>query len=306
MGAVTSDRRIEEFLKYCRTSKSLSRHTISAYAQDLNEFSRFRSLFPDGPTLGPDRILKYIAYLQDDRELKPASIRRRIACLRSFLKWQERQGHIKSSPFRELDLNLKVPKRLPRALSRQQLVKVTKAASQKFRPNHASKHASEQRTSTKDIRFTTQLAIRLMATTGVRVGELTSIALANVSDDGSTIRIVGKGDRERTVFVGSRQLKLDLRRYLEERLAQARNNECLLVNQRGRPLTPQSLRLRLRKISEDLSISPRVTPHCFRHTAATLLLEEGVDIRFVQRLLGHSSISTTEIYTDISQIAFVS
>ncbi|MEQ9245793.1 MAG: tyrosine-type recombinase/integrase, partial [Nitratireductor sp.] len=103
-----------------------------------------------------------------------------------------------------------------------------------------------------------------------------------------------------TVFVGNPQLQSDLASYMISRSRVPGASDYLLLNQRGKPLTPQGLRLRLRRLSEDLNISPRVTPHRFRHTAATLLIEEGLDIRLVQRLLGHSSISTTEIYTHVS------
>jgi len=139
-----------------------------------------------------------------------------------------------------------------------------------------------------------------MAATGVRVGELTSITLADIAADGGAVRVSGKGSRERTVFVGNRQLRENLRDYVFDRRLVARATDRLFVNRRGNPLTAQCLRLRLRKISDELDLSPRLTPHRLRHTAATLLLEEGVDIRFVQRLLGHSSISTTKIYTHVT------
>jgi len=134
----------------------------------------------------------------------------------------------------------------------------------------------------------------------MRVGELTTLRLVDFSTDCSEVRVFGKGSRERTVFIGNAKLQSDLKAYIGERARAGLDSNRFLLNQRGKPLTPQCLRGRLRRLSRRLDITPHITPHRFRHTAATLLLEEGVDIRFVQRLLGHSSISTTEIYTHVS------
>ena len=176
----------------------------------------------------------------------------------------------------------------------------TMAASAARSDNHSVAARSGAPRDVRDISRTTELAIRLMTATGVRVSELTAITIGDIAADGSAIRILGKGRRERTVFVGNQRLRDDVNCYASDRLVNATAAEPFLVNTRGRCLTPQSLRLRLGKISRNLRISHSVTPHRFRHTAATMLLEEGVDIRFVQRLLGHSSISTTEIYTHVT------
>ena len=287
MDASRLDSLCAEFLRYCRISQSHSAHTIAAYNQDLKELALYCSLDKFSAWAEPALVFGYVDYLQEQRSLMPASVRRRIACLRGFFKWLEKEKVIASSPFRGLDLQLKVPKRLPRTLSRSQVLAVTRIAS----PNPANEPDARERGG---------LAVRLLLSTGVRVSELTSIRLPDVAADGSGVRIVGKGKRERTVFVGNRRLRRDLLRYIEQRCTGSAESDHLFLNQRGRPLSPQTLRLRLRKISEQLKISPRVTPHRFRHTAATLLIEEGTDIRFVQRLLGHSSISTTEIYTHVS------
>jgi integrase/recombinase XerD len=289
-----------EFLKYCQISKSLSNNTIAAYAQDLGDFTKFCALNRQGSSPDPNMILAFVTYLQEQRGLKPASVRRRIACLRSFFKWLEQSRQILSSPFRNLDLRLKTPRRLPRALSRSQLSAVTEAASNGLLYKGKKRVDPRRPKDLTNIQVTTQLAIRLLVATGIRVGELTSIKLSDITPENPAIRIIGKGNRERIVFIGNQQLRSDLEQYVNGRLRSAKGCDRLLLNQRGKPLTSQSLRLRLRRISEHLEMSPRVTPHCFRHTAATLLLEEGLDIRFVQKLLGHSSISTTEIYTHVS------
>lgn len=289
----------DRFLTYCEVSKALSDHTLLAYRQDLEEFERFFSTRPTGTSLDSALVLDYVAFLKDRRLLKPATVRRRIACLRGFLRWREKTNRI-PSPFRDLDLSLKRPTHLPRALSRRDLAAVTRAASDPFLTKRGVRRHCSGARGVQDLSRTTDIAIRLMSSTGVRVSELTSIALADIAADGSAIRITGKGSRERTVFVGNLRLRKDLGTYRRERLSCAVPEGPFLVNTKGEPLSPQSLRSRLKRISSTLGISPRVTPHRLRHTAATMLLEEGVDIRFVQRLLGHSSISTTEIYTHVS------
>ena len=295
----------DRYLRYCRTTKTLSGNTISAYTQDLNEFARFRALSDEHAHVSPDTILEFLAYLQDRRDLKPASVKRRIACVRGFFKWLEREGQIQQSPFHGLGLHVRLPRKLPRALTRTQVYAVTKAAlrAPKY---HRARRPKSKLLDVTSAQFTTQLAIRLLLATGVRVGELTSIKLPDVTADGTAIRISGKGNRERTVFIGNPRLQSDLEAYLLSRVQSPTDSNHLLLNQRGKPLTPQGLRLRLRRISDELQIYPRVTPHRFRHTAATLLIEEGVDMRLVQKLLGHSSISTTEIYTHVSDTSLKS
>ena len=147
----------------------------------------------------------------------------------------------------------------------------------------------------------------MMVATGVRVGELTNIRTPDIGDQGKQIRIMGKGNRERLVFVTNPRLLADLQRYLSLRSSLASpETTYLLVNKNGKRLTEQALRVRLKRLSKKLGISPHLTPHRFRHSAATLLIEEGVDIRVVQRLLGHSSIATTELYTHVSDASMVS
>jgi integrase/recombinase XerD len=146
----------------------------------------------------------------------------------------------------------------------------------------------------------TGLIARLLIVTGLRIGELTSLRVCDVTGAATQIRVRGKGDRERTVYVANERLQTDFRRFLEDRCDAAGSQAWLFTNSMGDRLTAQAFRKRLRTLSRSLRIDPHLTPHQFRHSAATLLIEEGVDIRLVQRLLGHASIATTEIYTKVS------
>ncbi|MXZ03606.1 MAG: tyrosine-type recombinase/integrase, partial [Chloroflexi bacterium] len=146
----------------------------------------------------------------------------------------------------------------------------------------------------------TGLIVRLLTVTGLRIGELTSLHVCDVTGTATQIRVRGKGDRERIVYVANDRLQTDFRRFWEIRCDMAGSQAWLFTNAKGDRLTSQAFRKRLRTLSKSLRIEPHLTPHQFRHSAATMLIEEGVDIRLVQRLLGHASIATTEIYTKVS------
>jgi len=145
--------------------------------------------------------------------------------------------------------------------------------------------------------------VRLLVVTGMRVGELCRLRLDDVAPDGSVLRVHGKGARDRVAYVTDASLRQELRRIVETRRRAAAGAGALFLNRNGAPLRPQSVRAKLKRLAKDAGLGRRVTPHMLRHTAATLLIETGVDIRFVQRLLGHSSIATTEIYTHVSDEA---
>jgi integrase/recombinase XerD len=142
-----------------------------------------------------------------------------------------------------------------------------------------------------------------MTATGLRVSELCGLRVRQVDLSVGQIRVLGKGARERVVIITSGEIRELIRKYLEARSTVREPEASLLINARGRPVTPQYLRQQLRALSKKAGLSRHVTPHMLRHTAATLLIEGGVDIRYVQRLLGHASIATTQIYTHVSDVA---
>ena len=295
------------FLEHCEYSKSLSPHTISAYDQDLSDFLRFCGPQAQLQDIGEQRITGFLKNLIRDRGLSAATAKRRLACLRTFFRWLKRRKVIAGSPFDDLELSIPSPRRLPKVLSRHEIQRLSAAAQRAHRNLPAERLDRPNRDDAKPAardarggRATTHLAILLMTATGIRVGELVNIRIGDLGLTEGSIRIRGKGNRERTVFLSNAALVGAIENHVKARPATACAHDRLLANSRGDPLSTQALRQRLRKIAKAAAIERRVTPHMFRHTAATLLIEEGVDIRFVQRLLGHASISTTEIYTHIS------
>ena len=293
---------IEPFLEHCRTQQNLSANTILGYRQDLRAFARFLA-GQENIAIDDCCILEYLRDLRTEQKLAPATVRRRIVCLRKFFVWIIKSEADVPNPFRELEIDLKVPRRLPRPIDRGTLRQLF-LRTQKPHPISLDldKHQSMKLFGSE---FITALATRLLIATGLRIGELTHLRLVDLSGGASRIRVIGKGNRERTVYVTNNRLLQDLLSYWEYRMNADHPETYLFLNQRGDRLSEAAFRKRLRNLSSSLTLSEVLTPHRFRHSAATLLIEEGVDIRIVQRLLGHASIATTEIYTRVSDNSLI-
>lgn len=279
-----------EFLEHCRR-KGLSLHTQRAYRQDLRDYGAWLRRIDGRDPLDRDSVAGWISNLHD-RRLAPASIKRRIACLKVTFGWLEDEERIASNVFHTLKTRIRLPRRLPRDLTKDELRALFARA------------AAQARSRPRDVpRATLHLGLELLFATGVRIGELCGIRLESLDIAGGTIRINGKGNRERRVYLVDERLRAHVTSYLGVRRTTRPLTDTLLVTARGTPANPDYFRRRLHKLVDTAPIRRRVTPHMLRHSAATQLLEAGVDIRYVQKLLGHSSISTTEIYTHVSDVS---
>lgn len=278
---------VAEYLRYCAVERQLSAHSLEAYAVDLNDFQRFLGADRSVDSVASADFGAYLADLLERRKLSISTARRRFACLRSFFRRVATLQRT-TDPFHGWKLELPRPKRLPRCLSRPEVLAVLSGLARGHRGNCFSREP-------------VQTAVRLMIATGIRVGELCKILVTDVAPDGTGVRVRGKGARDRYVYVSDAGLRSELSQLLQRQ--QSIRDGHLFVNRLNRPMRPQSVRIALRQHSKVSSSKRRITPHMLRHTAATLLIERGVDIRFVQKLLGHSSISTTEIYTHVSDEA---
>ena len=271
------------FIRHCQSIRKLSPHTIRAYELDLARFSHFLGRRATVAACDKTTIHDYVRHLFDERALKESSVKRHLATLRSFFHWLEEDDGGIEDPFRGARIRIRMPKRLPRVIARADLRRLLL---------HERPHSLAD--------LTAYVATELLFATGMRVSELAGLLDAAVDVEDGTITIVGKGNRQRRVFVPD-ELKSLLRDYRIARASFAA--ETFLVNSRGEPASPQMIRRLIRLHGERSAVRDRVTPHMFRHSVATYLLEEGVDIRYVQRLLGHRSISTTEIYTHVADAA---
>ena len=272
-----------DFIEHCRT-KSLSEHTYRAYRQDLNDFQRWASQHNAENPFTKDAITAWMMDMRD-RGQAPASIKRRVACIKVLCRWLEDEERLDDNPFHKMRATVRLPRRLPRNLNRDELQALF---GPRWRNNNGFRAA------------TLSLALELLFTTGVRVGELCQIRIQDIDLGSGTIAIKGKGNRERRVFLVDNKIKSQISAYIKRHNKLQIQPDELLVSVRGTPATPDYIRRIIHQHVENLELTRRITPHMLRHSAATQLLENGVDIRFVQKLLGHASISTTEIYTHVS------
>ncbi len=274
---------VEAFLRYCLEEKHLTPNTISAYRQDLDEFRRYVRPRRRIGTIAPAEILAYRNHLSTERHLSPATVKRRLACLRAVFGWCARRDIVAASPFVKIELRIRLPIRLPRCLESRDVRRLLRR-----RASLGSNGA---------------LATGLLIATGIRVGELAALRVGDIDASAGALRIFGKGSRERTVFVIDPGLRDEVRAYLGSRHGASASDRRLLIDDRGRPMSAARIRQAIIVLARAAGLERRVTPHMLRHTAATMLLESGTDIRFVQRLLGHRSIVTTQIYTHVSDRA---
>ena len=278
---------IENYLNHCNLARNLSPHTLRAYAQDLGDFANFLSIQPPNAKMDANTLEAFLMHLRAERALKPASVRRRVTCVRAMLLWAFKADKKFCGTVREMELDLRVPKSLPKPIERHDLRQIL---------THGLP-SSGQRTWKQ-----TSMLIRLIVATGLRVSELLNLRRKDVSSDGRVIRVMGKGSRERTVYVVNQDLVEELSLTLAESISLNPDTE-VFRNDWERPLTPAAFRRRLKNLSHLPVVPANLSPHKLRHSAATILIEEGVDIRIVQRLLGHASISTTELYTKVSDVS---
>lgn len=280
---------IDEFLRYCAVERQFAGNTLQAYRHDLADFGAWLATLENAQVIDTDTVKAYLEQMVGQRKLAVATVRRRVACLRAFFRIMAERNRL-PDPFVGWRLILPRRKRLPRALARGEVACLLSPSA--TAPAHACRLEAQ---------FVT--AVRLMVATGVRVSELCKLCVEDVAYDGASIRVHGKGSRDRIAYIADLPFRRELQLLVDFRKRLDGTRAPVFTNRRGTRLQPQSLRLKLHQAAKSVGLSRRVTPHMLRHTAATLLIETGVDIRIVQRLLGHSSIATTEIYTHVSDEA---
>lgn len=289
------------YVRWLLVTKDLSPHTIRAYDGDLTSFERYLGIDVDSRTINRACLLSFIE-TQKAAGLSPASLRRRASALRGFCRWMILQGGLDVDPWSNVSLTLGRSKKLPRAVPTHELGRLIEHL--KFAAGLGAGRIPDARlVRSKPHESTTLLAVVLMVTTGVRVNEATGIRCPDISLPDRAIRLLGKGRRERHVYLPSDWIADLTGAYMEARSDFKLRHSHLLFNYHHDILTPPAMRSRLANAGRAAGVSLRVTPHMLRHTAATQLIEAGVDIRYIQRLLGHASLATTEIYTHVSDTA---
>ena len=273
------------YLELCQYEKKLSQDTLKAYRIDLRQFACFCA----GREGGKDLISSYIKYLNET--FSPRSVKRKLASVRAFYHTMEELEQIPQNPFDKLRFHIQYPRQLPRTIP-EDLV-------------HAllCEAYSEYRRQGEDLRVLRDIVVlELLFSTGIRVSELCKLSPQTVQLSEHKLRLLisGKGHKERIIQIETPEILHILRTYCCRCGEQIHEANALLLNNRKMPLSQQSVRRIIRRYLLRLHVAQPVTPHMFRHTFATSLLEAGMDIRYIQALLGHSSISTTQIYTHVA------
>lgn len=294
---------IEPYLNLCENEKRLSKDTIKAYKLDLHQYRSYlyeikkEKIRPSEVT--KKMIQEYVVYLNEKFAVK--TVKRKLASLRGFFSYLEDEDIIDINPFLRLHLRIKEPKRLPKTMSLEDVERILKAVyTNKIDLSYDTIEKGRGHLS-EFLHYRDILVLELLFASGVRVKELCNIKKSDIDFSTYTMRILGKGDKERKVYFGNYAILLVMAKYIQHKKLVNYDNEYFLLNKFGEKLSTQAVRNLVAKYKKIAGIDKKVTPHVFRHTFATLLLEEGVDVKFIQEFLGHSSISTTQIYLHISE-----
>jgi integrase/recombinase XerD len=275
---------LDQFLAHLKVERGLSDNTVGSYSRDLMRFMAFLDEGKQNPlNLDREMLTAYIGRL--GRKLAARSVARHISSLRRFYRFLVREGQLDVNPARLLE-SPKLPRKLPGVLSPQEVERLVSA------PKPLS--AKGQR----DLAM-----LELLYATGLRASELVGLRISNINLESGYVRTLGKGSKERVVPMGEKA-RTALARYLQEgrsALARRGHSAYLFLNFRGNGMTRQGFWKIIKGYASQAGIKKNITPHSLRHSFASHLLEAGADLRSVQMMLGHSDISTTQIYTHVTR-----
>ena len=273
------------FLDYCKNRKALNNKTIKAYSIDLKQFVVFSKNH-----YGKESICNYISFLHNT--FKPKTIKRKIATLKTFTHYLLIQEIIDTNPFDKIDVSFREPIVLPKVIPINIISKILANAYDNLQKCHTD---FSYKKTIRDI-----AVLEMLFATGARVSEICTLTPSMVDLANHTIKIFGKCSRERIIQIENPDVLKALNNYYKIFYDDICSSGFFFVNKLHKRLTEQSVRAIINNHTTAIGYKKHITPHMFRHSFATLLLEEDVDIRYIQRILGHSSISTTQIYTHVS------
>lgn len=301
------DQACAEFLSGYFSTHRRMKKTKTAYGSDLAQFCSFAGEGFDLLSLSGALIELWAAHLQREG-YSPASIRRKVVALRVFCSYWVRKGALAESPFWRVKLSFGRVELLPRTLTRREVRKLLAQAQRDLACDDVCTAGagtipiSPMRASSRDYRSIRNLAlVDLLFATGMRVGEVSALDLRDFIVEEGVFKVRGKGGRDRLAFVVDKETVRIQREHLRARAQVATACQALFVNPFGERLTTQGIADVITRLRREAGIERHVTPHMLRHTVATLLLRNGVDIRVVQEFLGHTSIATTQRYTHITK-----
>lgn len=285
---------IQDFLFHCKFERNLSKKTIISYKTDLNQFEKFlhANVLTTKLSLIDKIILK--GFIKEISTWRPRTIKRKIATLKAMFNYFEYEDKILINPFRKMRIRIKTPVNIPIVLTKYEITKLIKYV-YTLKKKHMCKSCYSYFEIIRDI-----AVLELLFATGIRVSELCMLKTSNVVNNYDSILVNGKGNKERIIHICHKDIRKSLKEYNDLFIDKRNGSAYFFINRLNKRISDQSIRLMVRKHALKTGLSKNVTPHTFRHTFATLLLEEGVDLKYIQQFLGHSSIMTTQIYTHVS------
>ncbi len=280
---------MEAYLTFCQDQKRLDRKTMKAYRIDLKQFSE-QIMVTEILEITPNILENFITSLH--QKYQPKTVKRKIASLKAFFHYLEFKEIIDKNPFNKIQIKFREPVILPKTIP---LSTVENFLSIIYRERKQANTDYQKRNALRDI-----AAMELLFATGMRISELCSLGKDDIRFEDGTVLIYGKGSKERRIQIGNHDVLQILKEYKQEYQKEIENCQHFFANQTGRSLSDQAVRRLINKYTSLAAIDLHITPHMFRHTFATSLLEADVDIRYIQEMLGHSSITVTEIYTHVA------
>jgi len=280
---------IENYLEYCSNQKRLDEKTLKAYRIDLRQFSE-QLLSQKVTEITPSTLEDYIARLH--HEYQPKTVKRKIASLKALFRYLEYKEILERNPFNKIHVRFREPALLPKTIP---LYTVEIFLTTIYNQRDHAKTNYQKRNALRDAAI-----IELLFATGMRISELCNLKYNDVNLYDGTILIYGKGNKERRIQIANDSVIHTLEEYKNDFCDEILSCKHFFANQSGKAFSDQSVRRMIKKYSSLAAIELHITPHMFRHTFATSLLEADVDIRYIQEMLGHSSINVTEIYTHVA------
>lgn len=277
---------LKEYLDDCLLRKRLSKKTLRAYKIDLKQFFDFIDQSSESDF---KKINEYVLYLSQ-KYTKHKTIKRKLASIKAFYAYLEYREVIKFSPFKKIRTKIKEPRILPKIIQKEYLVIIF----QWLVANLENANTEYK----KRIALRNLTIIELLFSTGIRISELCHLKIEDINFQERLLKIFGKGSKERIIYIGNDDVMMLLRLLLKYNT----DSKYLFLNKFNEQLSEQTVRVLLNTIENENNLPIHITPHMFRHTFATTLLEKEVDIRYIQNILGHSSISTTQIYTHVNSL----
>ena len=277
----------EQYLSFCINRKNLDQKTIKSYRIDLQQYKDYYQL-NELDWVAKCSIEQYIDHIHN--QYKPKSVKRKIASLKAFFHYLEIEDIININPFHKLQIKYKEPFILPKTIPINNIESIINYAYEQYKKATTSY--------SKMVTLRNVLILELLFATGMRISELCSLKADRFDFNDYIIRIYGKGSKERLIQICNENVRRLIKKYIIAMNPQ--ENEYFFLNRLNKRLSEQSVRYMIDDYAKKAQITQHITPHMFRHSFATLLLEEDVDIRYIQQMLGHSSITTTQIYTHTS------